>query len=288
MKGMKAMKAIILAVSTVLSLDVSNSFTLNVNNHAIRNTLTTMKTWRAPESRPLEFEKDKRCNIIKMMNRVRGLISSSNKLVHKAGVMLLLSAVLASRPCIASMSSPATLMNQPINTQLVSTSTNSYDKILMNYVEKHMFDENVYDSMESTYREAFNDKLTNQNNVLSYINSNTLFKPQQFNPIRLITTAPNAIINAVVNIAAKNGMDPKLVRIFMAVFIVAVTPVSLLYFLLSAGGIFRKVLMKRETKRYGAISDLSAEEKEEDIEEADEDDDDDDDYDEDDNGNDDE
>jgi len=149
-----------------------------------------------------------------------------------------------------------------------------------------MWDDDTYDPFESTYREAYNDKITNQNDVLKYINSNSyntllpLKQTKLFNPLKL----PSLLISSAVSLGTKYGLDPRLVRTSMAALIVTLTPVSLLYFLLSAGGVFRKVLMKRETKRYGAISDLSAEEKEEDpdIDLDDEEDDDDDDDDDDD------
>merc|ERR1711862_368952 len=143
------------------------------------------------------------------------------------------------------------------------------------YVEKHMWDDNnEYDVFESTYRESYNDIEDNSNNNNRVVN---------FNLMNKITNFPNTIISAGVAFGTKYfNFDPKITRTFMAAFVVAITPITFLYFLLSTGGIFRKLLMKRETKRYGTVSDLSAEEKEETFEDIDEDDDEEDDDDDDD------
>lgn len=232
-----------------------------------------------------------RINIIaNRISNVMKRVSLNYKMMHKTAFVLLFSAVLLcsrSLPSTASMSSSSVVSPSSVSTKLVTSSSsgniagNSYDKLIMKYVEKHMWDDDTYDPFESTYREAYNDKITNQNDVLKYINSNSyntilpLKQTKLFNPLKL----PSLLISSAVSLGTKYGLDPRLVRTSMAALIVTLTPVSLLYFLLSAGGVFRKVLMKRETKRYGAISDLSAEEKEEDpdIDLDDEEDDDDDD-----------
>eukprot|EP00594_Rhizosolenia_setigera_P003876 CAMPEP_0178944142 /NCGR_PEP_ID=MMETSP0789-20121207/2984_1 /TAXON_ID=3005 /ORGANISM="Rhizosolenia setigera, Strain CCMP 1694" /LENGTH=242 /DNA_ID=CAMNT_0020623827 /DNA_START=370 /DNA_END=1098 /DNA_ORIENTATION=+ len=176
-------------------------------------------------------------------------------------------------------------------TRLVSSSTSSLDKIVQNYVEKHMFDDEAYDSFESSYREAYQDSLqssSTSSGIQEILKQKGLVSDEIISGtakgadstgvlggiVSSLTSIPQKITKSMTILAEKMGMDPKLARLVVAVSTVTIVPATFLYGALSFGGMFRKGLMSKEKKRYGEMSDLSAIEKDpEDLEDDDEDDD---------------
>jgi len=98
------------------------------------------------------------------------------------------------------------------------------------------------------------------------------------NPLVLLRRGAGSFVNVVVDfVGDKFGLGRTNAKIIVAVGLLIASPAALGYFLMSFGGMFRKVLMFKENRRFGSVSDLEAIEKEEEIVEADEDEDDDDD-----------
>lgn len=208
-----------------------------------------------------------------------------------AATLFLSSASLHTPPSHASSSSSLSSSSPTI--QLVSAVTttrrtpSNADKIILRYVEKHMFDDEHFDAFESAYREAHADTLSDTNPVADTFNSviaggddavaSTMMK--KFNPFTIIKRGLNLVVDGTVSFLSSTfNLDPKSVRAFVAVTTLMAMPAALGYFLLSLGGTFRKILIGQENRRYGGVTDLTAIEKlEDDIVEADEDDDDDDD-----------
>ena len=164
-------------------------------------------------------------------------------------------------------SSLATAKNSsPSTTLLVSSTTSSLsdgvDKIIENYVEKHMFDDEQYDPFESAYREAYGDQISGKNPVKDILDSEGLVVEEtkaitkDMKDVSLwskVKNFPRTLSDMGVNWAEKNtDLDPKLVRLFIAVSTVTILPSLLLYSVLSFGGIFRKGMMTQEVKRYGS------------------------------------
>jgi len=163
----------------------------------------------------------------------------------------------------ASHASSPHLTSNPTEIRLVSAEatvspSNNLDKIIQKYVEDHMFDDEKFDPFESALREAHSDELTGENPVKDIITKQGMVVEGRTKTVASksflskIKSIPGGLTDAVVNWAEANtGLDPKVVRLVVAVGTVTVLPVALLYATLSFGGIFRKGMMRGEVKRYG-------------------------------------
>jgi len=183
-------------------------------------------------------------------------------------LLMLMSTFTHSRPSYANTATPLFISRTNQRTsgvKLLSSTRNNLDKIITGYVEQRMFDDVEYDHLESAYREAYNDRVTGRNPISDFVSQ----KKERF---ALIEKLPTKVINSIVSVFEKKGMDPKLIKSLTAVLFVALAPISMFYIILGSGGFFRKVLMRQEKKRYGGVSDIYADEKEVDVNEVDEED----------------
>lgn len=149
-----------------------------------------------------------------------------------------------------------------------------------------------FDPFESAYREAYADKLSDNNPIQDILKQEGILvdslsekKADSNTLLAKLTNLPNLFTKHIQRYAEENwNMSPKMVRLIVAITNVVLLPCVMLYSMLTFGGAFRKGLMRKEEKRYGKMKDLSATEKDDDDlenEDGDEEDDDDEDDDED-------
>lgn len=180
-----------------------------------------------------------------------------------ASVLFLGSASIRTAPSHASsaaVQSASVTQTTRLVSSTVSSSSEKLDKIIQKYVEDHMFDEEQFDPFESAYREAYGDQLSGSNPVKDILEKEGMvvegpggaIAGKSANFFTKLQNIPKGLTDSVVNWAEKNtSMDPKMVRLIMAVTNVAILPIAFLYSVLSFGGFFRKGIMRQEAKRYG-------------------------------------
>lgn len=167
------------------------------------------------------------------------------------------------------------------NTATPVSSTTTADKIVSDYVERHLFDGPAaghYDAFESAYEEALVDARTEGNPVQDVLRQEGILAPAKKSATGAAEKTTSrflsrtAISDAIVDFCQQNlGLNPKAVRAVLAISTVLVLPVATIYTFLFAGGAMRKGLMSKEKKTYGTMRDLTAVEKEPEDEEEDDD-----------------
>jgi hypothetical protein len=155
------------------------------------------------------------------------------------------------------------------------------------YLRKYMFQDDVYDSFESTYREVFSDATSGQYpSALADTASFAMGRTKDVQQALKIRTSTDKVLFSKISVIQdmllnRYGISKAVSRPILFVFGILV-PLFSLFFLATTFALNQKVMTERMAiKRYGE-SILSAEEKPEDDEEEEEDNDDDDEEDEDD------
>lgn len=234
------------------------------------------------------------------MKTIRFRIQKFLSILLTASILLFGSLSLSTKASHASSLSSST---SPMETRLISTQSSSIasassnlDKIVQQYVEKHMFDEEKFDPFENAYREAYGDQLSGINPIEQILEQQGLVAEggSSINNKRdavsgdsnmggvglfyQLNKISKSFNDAIIRWAEANtGLDPKAVRSFLALFNVTVLPFMGLYGILTFAGSFRKGLQWKRLRIFGFKQDLSADEIEEPDENEDDDDDDDDD-----------
>lgn len=191
-------------------------------------------------------------------------------------------------PPPAFASTATTTSSEPITSRVIPKGA-SLDQIIDRYVKDHMFDEDVYDPVESTYIETYDDVTTGRYpRALNEVASSLLGSSSDVATRSEKASSENLFISALSNGSSalqKIGLSSTLATVIVYAATLVGAPSLVLIGILSYANAQKRMRIRQNKKRYGADYSLDATIKvEEDIEAPDDDefDDDEDDEDEDD------
>ncbi|CAJ1961089.1 unnamed protein product [Cylindrotheca closterium] len=178
---------------------------------------------------------------------------------------------LRSTPSIASTAdvAPATQPSAPISSSL--------DKIVDRYVQHHMFDDDVYDPIESTYREAMNDNSKGShpkkiNEITAEVFGQDVVKAER----KASASGIGGLLLDAVNLLQKRGLSETTAVFLLAGTFVVVGPGACLVVGMMVGSQSKRQINNVMKKRYGDTYTVDATIKtEDDVELPDDDDEDD-------------
>jgi len=191
---------------------------------------------------------------------------------------------MSSTPSVASSAdvAPAPQPSAPISSSL--------DKIVDRYVQNHMFDDDVYDPIESTYREAMNDNSKGSHpRKISEITAEVLGQDVVKAERKASASGIGGLLLNAVNFLQKRGLSETTAVLLLAGTFVVVGPGAFLVVGMMVGSQSKRQINSVMKKRYGDTYTVDATIKtEEDVELPDDEDDEEDEDDEDDDDDDDE
>ncbi|KAL3939872.1 MAG: hypothetical protein SGBAC_005476 [Bacillariaceae sp.] len=186
---------------------------------------------------------------------------------------------LRSTPSFASTAdvAPAPQTSAPISS--------SIDKIVDRYVHNHMFDDDVYDPVESTYREAMNDKTKGSHpKMISEITADVLGQDVVKAERKASASGIGGLLLSAVNMLQQRGLSETTAILLLAGSFVVIGPGAFLVVGMMVGSQSKRQINSVMKKRYGDTYTVDATIKTEDDVELSDDDDDEDEDDDDDDG----
>lgn len=165
---------------------------------------------------------------------------------------------------------------EPLQERVLSATSPSLEKIVDRYVEKHMFEEDAYDPVESLYREAYNDA-TEGTYPRALKEVTTSILGQESSKGLAENTGGNifgSLLTSALGLLKKRGLSETMAISVLAGSFVVAGPFAFLLTSMVIGGASKRNMNKVMKKRYGETYTVDATIRaEEDVEAPDDDDD---------------